>query len=96
MVVPLADVRLRRAHRAACWCTGWSRLDPLYNFLLTFGLTLLLVDLVKRRYGVSGLPYERPAVLAGRIEVLGVSLPTYQLFVVAFSVVRVRPRLAGA
>ena len=25
------------------------RLDPLYNFLLTFGLTLLLVDLVKRR-----------------------------------------------
>ncbi|HEY9252575.1 MAG TPA: branched-chain amino acid ABC transporter permease, partial [Nocardioides sp.] len=29
-------------------------LDPLYNLLLTFGLTLLLVDLVKRRYGVSG------------------------------------------
>ena len=36
-------------------------LDPLYNFLLTFGLTLVLVDLVKRRYGVSGLPYELPA-----------------------------------
>ena len=40
------------------WLVG---LDPLYNFLLTFGLTLVLVDLVKRRYGVSGMPYEPPA-----------------------------------
>ena len=35
-------------------------LDPLYNFLLTFGLTLVLVDLVKRQYGVSG-PAVHPA-----------------------------------
>jgi branched-chain amino acid transport system permease protein len=62
------------------------RLDPLYNFLLTFGLTLLLVDLVKRRYGVSGLPYERPDVLDGRFELIGVGLPKYQVFVLAFSV----------
>ncbi|HSJ22161.1 MAG TPA: branched-chain amino acid ABC transporter permease [Nocardioidaceae bacterium] len=60
-------------------------LDPLYNFLLTFGLTLLLVDLVKRRYGVSGLPYERPEILQGRIELLGLVLPRYQLFVFLFS-----------
>jgi branched-chain amino acid transport system permease protein len=60
-------------------------LDPLYNFLLTFGLTLLLVDLVKRRYGVSGLPYERPEVLQGRIELFGLVLPRYQLFVFLFS-----------
>jgi branched-chain amino acid transport system permease protein len=60
-------------------------LDPLYNFLLTFGLTLLLVDLVKRRYGVSGLPYERPELLQGRIELFGVILPRYQLFVFLFS-----------
>ncbi|WP_109508653.1 branched-chain amino acid ABC transporter permease [Nocardioides speluncae] len=62
------------------------RLDPLYNFLLTFGLTLLLVDLVKRKYGVSGLPYERPEVLDGRFELLGVGLPKYQLFVLIFSI----------
>jgi branched-chain amino acid transport system permease protein len=61
-------------------------LDPLYNFLLTFGLTLLLVDLVKRRYGVSGLPYERPEILDGRFEVFGVGLPKYQVFVFLFSV----------
>jgi len=62
-------------------------LDPLYGFLLTFGLTLLLVDLVKQRYGVSGLPYERPEVLRGRIELLGVVLPRYQLFVLVVSLV---------
>ena len=60
-------------------------LDPLYNFLLTFGLTLVFVDLVKLRYGVSGLPYHKPAVLNGRVELLGVQLPTYQLFVLAVS-----------
>ncbi len=60
-------------------------LDPLYNFLLTFGLSLLLVDLVKRRYGVSGLPYTRPEILSGVIEVGGIRLPTYQVFVFLFS-----------
>ena len=66
------------------WLLG---LDPLYNFLLTFGLTLLLVDLVKRRYGVSGLPYERPDVLTGQIELAALRLPTYQVFVFLFSLV---------
>lgn len=60
-------------------------LDPLYNFLLTFGLTLLLVDLVKRRYGVSGLPYSRPEILQGRFELFGVGLPRYQVFVLVVS-----------
>lgn len=62
-------------------------LDPLYNFLLTFGLSLILVDLVKLRYGVSGLPYDRPDVLTGQISVGDLRLPTYQLFVFAFSLV---------
>jgi branched-chain amino acid transport system permease protein len=62
------------------------RLDPLYNFLLTFGLTLFTVDLVKRRYGVSSQPYEVPAGLRGRISLGSVDLSTYQLFAAAFSV----------
>ena len=61
------------------------RLDPLYNFLLTFGLTLLLVDLVKRRYGVSGLPYELPADLEGNVTIGGLSLSAYQIFACLFS-----------
>lgn len=61
-------------------------LDPLYNFLLTFGLNLFLVDLVKRRYGVSGLPYTRPEVLDAQLRLGAVRLPVYQLFVFVFSV----------
>lgn len=63
------------------------QLDVLYNFLLTFGLSLVLVDLVKRQYGVSGLPYEQPAGLEGLLHIGSVSIPTYQLFVFGFSLV---------
>ncbi|MFI5952162.1 branched-chain amino acid ABC transporter permease [Cryptosporangium sp. NPDC051539] len=63
------------------------RLDPLYNFLLTFGLTLVLVEVVKQRYGVSGLPYELPGALRGRVDLAGVVLPRYQLFVLLASAV---------
>ncbi|KAE8762642.1 branched-chain amino acid ABC transporter permease [Georgenia thermotolerans] len=61
-------------------------LDPLYNFLLTFGLTLVLVDLVKRQYGVSGLPYARPDIFNGQVLLGSLRLPTYQVFVFLFSV----------
>ena len=62
-------------------------LDPLYNFLLTFGLSLLIVDLVKRRYGVSALRFDTPAGLSTVIELGAVRLPAYQVFVFAFSLV---------
>lgn len=61
-------------------------LDPLYNFLLTFGLTLILVEAVKLKYGVSGLPYEIPAGLGGQITVGSLNLSAYQLFAGLFSV----------
>ena len=61
------------------------RLDPLYNFLLTFGLTLFTVDLMKRLYGVSSQPYEVPAGLRGRLSLGSVDLSTYQLFAAGFS-----------
>jgi branched-chain amino acid transport system permease protein len=61
-------------------------LDPLYNFLLTFGVTLFLVDFVKRRYGVSSLPYQIPAGLEGRVEVAGIGLSKYLIFAAFFSV----------
>src|SRR5690242_7003423 len=61
------------------------KLDPLYNFLLTFGLTLVTVDLMKRLYGVSSQPYEVPAGLRGRLSLGSVDLSTYQLFAAGFS-----------
>ena len=62
------------------------KLDPLYNFLLTFGVTLFLVDFVKRRYGVSSLPYQVPEGLEGRVEIAGVGLSKYLIFAALFSV----------
>ena len=63
------------------------QLDPLYNFLLTFGLSLFLVDLIKRQYGVSGLPYTIPDILTGQITMGSVRLPTYHVFVFIASLI---------
>src|SRR5438552_794483 len=62
-------------------------LDPLYNFLLTFGLTLMIQDGVRLRYGLQGQPYPAPAELAGSVSAGLVAYPTYRLFVIAFSIV---------
>lgn len=61
-------------------------LDPLYNFLFTFGLALVLQDLVKREYGVQSQPYPRPSALSGSIDLGLFTYPAYQVFVLAFSV----------
>ncbi|MFC5749990.1 branched-chain amino acid ABC transporter permease [Actinomadura rugatobispora] len=62
-------------------------LDPLYNFLFTFGLALILQDLVKRQYGVQSQPYPRPSALSGSIDLVAFSYPAYQVFVLAVSAV---------
>ncbi|MEV7971418.1 branched-chain amino acid ABC transporter permease [Sphaerisporangium sp. NPDC088356] len=62
-------------------------LDPLYNFLFTFGLALILQDLVKREYGVQSQPYPRPDLLAGTVDLGLFGYPAYQVFVLAVSVV---------
>ncbi|GAB3803772.1 branched-chain amino acid ABC transporter permease [Micromonospora zhanjiangensis] len=63
-----------------------TRLDPLYNFLLTFGLTLILQDLVKSRYGVQSSPYATPAELSGSVDLGLFDFPTYRVFVLGFAV----------
>ena len=63
-----------------------ARLDPLYNFLFTFGLTLILQDLVKWRYGVSANPYEIPAGLSGTVHIGAFGFPGYRLFVFGFAI----------
>ncbi|MFD0684840.1 branched-chain amino acid ABC transporter permease [Actinomadura fibrosa] len=62
-------------------------LDPLYNFLFTFGLALILQDLVKREYGVQSQPYPRPSALGGSVDLGLFTYPAYQVFVLAVSVV---------
>lgn len=62
-------------------------LDPLYNFLLTFGLALILQDAVKGGYGVQSQPYPRPSALAGSVDLGLFDYPAYQVFVLAVSLV---------
>ncbi|MEO3875223.1 branched-chain amino acid ABC transporter permease [Nonomuraea sp. B12E4] len=60
-------------------------LDPLYNFLFTFGLALILQDVVRREYGVSSQPYPRPAALEGTVDLGLFTYPAYQVFVLGVS-----------
>ena len=62
-------------------------LDPLYNLLLTFGLTLLIQDAMRLRFGISGSPYTTPALLTGSTDLGFVVFPTYRLFVIVASLV---------
>jgi branched-chain amino acid transport system permease protein len=62
-------------------------LDPLYNFLLTFGAALILQDLVRLRYGVTSQPYQRPELLTGQMDLVLFTFPKYQVFVFVASIV---------
>jgi branched-chain amino acid transport system permease protein len=62
-------------------------LDPLYGFLFTFGLTLLIQDAMRLRFGLQGQPYAVPAELAGTVMFGAVTYPVYRLFVVGFCLI---------
>ncbi|NUP50756.1 MAG: branched-chain amino acid ABC transporter permease [Catenulispora sp.] len=64
-----------------------ASLDPLYNFLLTFGVTLVLQDLVVRFYGVGSQPYSAPKELQGTISLGLFDYPKYQAFVLVAALV---------
>jgi branched-chain amino acid transport system permease protein len=60
-------------------------LDPLYNLLLTFGLTLVIQDAMRIWFGISGSPYGTPEGLRGATNLGFVIFPTYRLFVIGVS-----------
>jgi branched-chain amino acid transport system permease protein len=62
-------------------------LDPLYNFLLTFGVTLILQSVLTWRLGPSAVPYEIPRSLSGAVRVGSFVFPQYRLFVLAVAAV---------
>ncbi|HEX6872828.1 MAG TPA: branched-chain amino acid ABC transporter permease [Micromonosporaceae bacterium] len=63
-----------------------AALDPLYNFLLTFGLTLILQDLLQSRYTSSSVTFGPPPELAGQVDLGLFRFPTYRVFVFAFAI----------
>jgi branched-chain amino acid transport system permease protein len=63
------------------------KLDHLYGLLLTLGLTLLIEGVFRSIYGVSGLPYDTPDVLASASDLGFMILPNYRAWVVVASLV---------
>lgn len=63
---------------------GRSPDDPL---LLTFGLSLVLVEVVKVFWGRTGLTLDPPPALAGAVDLGFMIFPTYRLFIIAVTAV---------
>lgn len=58
------------------------RSDHAFQLLLTFGLVLILSDLVKMLWGREDHSVPTPALLTGSITFLGVTFPVYRLFLI--------------
>jgi len=55
--------------------------EELYQLLLTYALVLILGDAAKVVWGTQQLSVSRPPILAGGFQVLGTTLPAYNLFI---------------
>ena len=57
-------------------------LEELYQLLLTYALVLILGDAAKFIWGTQQLSVSTPPVLVGSFQVLGTTLPFYNLFII--------------
>jgi len=57
------------------------RQEHLVQLLLTYALVLILDDLVRVVWGGDPRSVSRPDLLAGSIEIVGLDLPTYNVFI---------------
>src|SRR5215468_785704 len=60
--------------------------EELYQLLLTYALVLILGDAAKALWGTQQLSASRPPSLAGGFEMLGTTLPAYNLFIMLIGV----------
>ena len=56
--------------------------EELYQLLFTYALVLILGDAVKAAWGTQQLSVSTPPLLAGGFDVLGTTLPRYNLFII--------------
>jgi branched-chain amino acid transport system permease protein len=55
--------------------------EELYQLLFTYALVLILGDAAKYTWGTEQLSVRRPPLLDGGFQLLGTTLPTYNLFI---------------
>ena len=58
--------------------------NPLYHILLTFGLVLVINDLIYLIWEPGNVNLPTPAVLSGTIDVVGLNASVYNMFVIVF------------
>lgn len=56
----------------------------LFELLLTIGLSLVILEVVKWGWGTEPLPVKIPPSLSGSVQILGSTYPIYRLFVFFF------------
>ncbi|MDD4887602.1 MAG: branched-chain amino acid ABC transporter permease, partial [Thiomonas sp.] len=61
--------------------------DPLYSLLLTFGLALIMQDVIRTVWGANGVPLSIPESLGHPLSQTYFFLTGYRLFVVAVALV---------
>jgi branched-subunit amino acid ABC-type transport system permease component len=57
--------------------------DLLYQLILTFGLILVISDIIKLLWGVQFYSIKAPSILDGHVKFMGVTLSFYHLFMIA-------------
>jgi branched-chain amino acid transport system permease protein len=60
---------------------------PMNQVLVTFGLIFVFLDLVRIIWGDVALGLDAPASLSGTTQLLGVSYPSYRLFIICLGAV---------
>ncbi|MDD5206941.1 MAG: branched-chain amino acid ABC transporter permease, partial [Desulfobacterales bacterium] len=63
------------------------RFGHAHELLLTFGLAYIIEELVKWIWGNQPLMVEIPGILAGSVQFLGITYPTYRLFILLISAI---------
>ncbi len=56
----------------------------LFELLLTIGLSLVILEVVKWGWGTEPLPVKIPALLSGTVQIVGSTYPVYRLFILFF------------
>ena len=60
--------------------------DPVFSLLLTYGLAIMLVEVIKLVWGKTGYPPTIPPGLTGPVNLGFTVFPAYRLFVIALAV----------
>ncbi|WP_440764086.1 ABC transporter permease [Natronorubrum sp. DTA7] len=58
--------------------------NPLYHILLTFGLVLVINDLIYLVWGPGSVSLPVPTIITGTIDILGINASVYNTFIIVF------------